>query len=106
MPRYLLSLQIADSARSRGSIANLTQIRIRDRVLGRKAVSQDFQQGVSRYGTTTRLPNGVEYLCRYEVKGSSGHVSTAAKNYRLSRGSQDRFEPLNKRYFKKFLLTV
>ena len=41
----------------------------------------------------------------YEVRGSSGHVSTAPKNYRLKPWlTGPIFEPLNKHYFKKFFI--
>ena len=59
MPRYHLSLQIADSPgyreRAVAVLANLTRIRRRDSVLGRKAVSQDVHTGCQseRY----QLPN-------------------------------------------------
>jgi hypothetical protein len=50
MPRYLPLVTITQvpglPARvARGSTANLTRIRRRDSVLGRKAVSQDFHTG-------------------------------------------------------------
>ena len=89
MPRYLRSLQIADSRCSRSAQSRCYCQSDPDKETGTRSLNgnqslKSFIQGVSRDGTNYPISQCSGITMRNRSKRFLGHVSTAPKNYRLA----------------------